>query len=893
MGAESSLDFTSLDRPANRVYRRSHTMPEPSSPQGASSNNSSVAVSGCDTSPHPSPRHRRHTEALVVTESALQQGSSSGSSSNFKRASQFQRKNVIKGRSTRKGNRRHSSFSSEHSEEGGQSQEEMASTEKLHSSGSEDTLSSTKPPLETKLSSASSDAGGEAVGIASLSPEKVQKAEQKIKFILDELVDTERTYVSTLEAGIDGYMAAMASPNIPETLKGKEKLIFGNIKALHTFHKETFLEAVEGARHSLDAIAKCFIDHAHSLELYVTYCENKPKSEAFLWTYAHTGGTFFEEAQKQLSHRQGIDSVLIEPVQRATRYKLLLRELHSTASKINVVPASLEKAIQITHDVPKRANDAMTLSMIYGYDGNIHKHGQIILQDGFTVFERNKRNSARRQLFLLDQRLIITKEKDADGLYVFKDALKVHSLSVAEKEGDSPNRFAVGTGTVGSWDQYYLLEAVSAEKKQEWLKALKDIVKGQYDLLQALSAGRPKSKSFDVPPASPIPADDNVAMINFSDDSDEEFELPSSAARPRSFSAFPNSPTHSQPQAPSPLGFKRRTLSVAESTPATPPLSQRTLNLYIVAEDCAPPKENEGIMFVHKGQLYDVLDCSSDWWLARLVRDQEPGSTHFCEQGWVPGSFLDRYQGRLAQEEEMAIHAEYQRRHQKAAFPSKTPAPSVRPGDSYTLPNPKEKKRNKKKKSDAKHVRLQITSSYSFQQDEAPLRPPHSYENHTPWNRERSSREDLVDGSDKQRKPPSIRTHLSDEAVLAGRSVTFRCQLETKPHPSASAQWSHNGTLLTIDRAFTSFAEEKCVLRINEVTPEDDGEYICTIANAEGVASSAARLCVIACPNPPEQLSVKSLTSTSVLLFWTPPTFTGHSSSMTYQVECKDTTTDR
>ncbi len=86
----------------------------------------------------------------------------------------------------------------------------------------------------------------------------------------------------------------------------------------------------------------------------------------------------------------------------------------------------------------------------------------------------------------MDQRVIITKEKNADGLFVFKDSLKVHSLSVAEKEGDSPTRFAVGTGTVGSWDQYYLLEASTVEKKQKWVQALKDIMKGQFELLQGM-----------------------------------------------------------------------------------------------------------------------------------------------------------------------------------------------------------------------------------------------------------------------------------------------------------------------------------------------------------------------------------------------------------------------
>ena len=40
----------------------------------------------------------------------------------------------------------------------------------------------------------------------------------------------------------------------------------------------------------------------------------------------------------------------------------------------------LERALNLMQDVPKRANDAMTLSMIYGYEGNIHHSGQIILQ---------------------------------------------------------------------------------------------------------------------------------------------------------------------------------------------------------------------------------------------------------------------------------------------------------------------------------------------------------------------------------------------------------------------------------------------------------------------------------------------------------------------------------
>ena len=61
---------------------------------------------------------------------------------------------------------------------------------------------------------------------------------------------------------------------------------------------------------------------------------------------------------------------------------------------------------------------------------------------------------------------------------------QIHSLSVAEKEGDNPCRFAVGTGSVESWEQYYVLEATSAEKKEQWVQSIKDILKGQFELLQ-------------------------------------------------------------------------------------------------------------------------------------------------------------------------------------------------------------------------------------------------------------------------------------------------------------------------------------------------------------------------------------------------------------------------
>ena len=91
----------------------------------------------------------------------------------------------------------------------------------------------------------------------------------------------------------------------------------------HTHIIRTFLSLLEESSGDVEKTASCFAEHvsalllayhsadfthslrysithvygylqAHQFEVYVTYCENKPKSESFIWAYHHTGGTFFE-----------------------------------------------------------------------------------------------------------------------------------------------------------------------------------------------------------------------------------------------------------------------------------------------------------------------------------------------------------------------------------------------------------------------------------------------------------------------------------------------------------------------------------------------------------------------------------------------------------------------
>ena len=179
-------------------------------------------------------------------------------------------------------------------------------------------------------------------------------------------------------------------------------------------------------------------------------------------------------------------------------------------------------------------------------------------------------------------------------------------------------------------------------------------------------------------------------MINLSDDSENEEEevvpTPKSARKGSSPAQWPSTmpPTGAAPQRHQTVSNVYQLFSnwsdlisfslslspplspqIAEPTPHQPLIQSRSFNLYVVAEDCAPPKDNEGILFVHKGQIYDVIESKSDWWWARLVRDLT-ASAELCQQGWVPGSFLEKYRGSLTADEQSKINTSeltYKARH--------------------------------------------------------------------------------------------------------------------------------------------------------------------------------------------------------------------------------------
>ncbi|XP_021097066.1 rho guanine nucleotide exchange factor 25 isoform X9 [Heterocephalus glaber] len=195
--------------------------------------------------------------------------------------------------------------------------------------------------------------------------EQKKKALERSMYVLSELVETEKMYVDDLGQIVEGYMATMAAQGVPESLRGRDRIVFGNIQQIYEWHRDYFLQELQQCLKDPDWLAQLFIKHERRLHMYVVYCQNKPKSEHVVSEF---GDSYFEELRQQLGHRLQLSDLLIKPVQRIMKYQLLLKDFLKYYSRAGMETKELEQAVEVMCFVPKRCNDMMTLGRLRGFE---------------------------------------------------------------------------------------------------------------------------------------------------------------------------------------------------------------------------------------------------------------------------------------------------------------------------------------------------------------------------------------------------------------------------------------------------------------------------------------------------------------------------------------------
>ncbi|VDO25930.1 unnamed protein product, partial [Onchocerca flexuosa] len=194
---------------------------------------------------------------------------------------------------------------------------------------------------------------------------------RKMREPMMELIKSERDYIEDLYKCIKYYLSAYHAANdiLPLAIRDKEKEIFSNIEQLYKFHNEVFLPELIKHENDPEDVGYCFIFSVEMLNtLYTEYCVNKEQNNYII--ALPEAMQFFSEIRERngLEHNQDLSSLVIKPVQRITRYRLMLEQLlKNCKNNVDEIRALLQEAYDVVVSVPRRANDLMHLGNFENY----------------------------------------------------------------------------------------------------------------------------------------------------------------------------------------------------------------------------------------------------------------------------------------------------------------------------------------------------------------------------------------------------------------------------------------------------------------------------------------------------------------------------------------------
>uniref|UniRef100_A0A8C0G3R5 MCF.2 cell line derived transforming sequence like n=1 Tax=Chelonoidis abingdonii TaxID=106734 RepID=A0A8C0G3R5_CHEAB len=327
--------------------------------------------------------------------------------------------------------------------------------------------------------------------------------------VINELIETERAYVEELLCVLEGYASEMDNPLmmhlISPGLLNKKDILFGNMEEIYHFHNRVFLKELENYIEYPELVGRCFLERMEDFQIYEKYCQNKPRSES-LWRQ-FSDSAFFQECQRKLDHKLSLDSYLLKPVQRITKYQLLLKEMLKYSKNCEGAE-DLQEALTSILGILKAVNDSMHQIAITGYDGNLNELGKLLMQGSFNVWTDHKKGHSKvkdlarfkpmqRHLFLHEKAVLFCKKREENGegyekapSYSYKHSLNMTAVGITENAKGDSKKFEIW---YNAREEVYIIQAPTPEIKATWVNEIRKVLTSQ------LQACRGKTFSFLLP----------------------------------------------------------------------------------------------------------------------------------------------------------------------------------------------------------------------------------------------------------------------------------------------------------------------------------------------------------------------------------------------------------
>ncbi|KAL5475464.1 hypothetical protein EMCRGX_G025283 [Ephydatia muelleri] len=410
--------------------------------------------------------------------------------------------------------------------------------------------------------------------------------------VYQELITTEKEYITDLHHAISSYYEAVddEGTTLPVRLRGKRNIVFGNIVDIHRFHNSKFLSALLLWEQQPERVGQSFLHHAQDLNsLYPSYCRNNAHSEAIVSDNAECEA-FFREFQLKIGDKRPLYYYLIKPVQRITKYRLLLKDMiRCSENAPQKIQSELKAALDKILDILQASNDSLALLGLRGYPETLNDRGKLLLQDSLKVWDGPERrffSGKDRQVFLFEKVLVFSKKVGPDGLkkldntYSYKCHLQVSQLALLKKPLEAQSlSFELA---VINQQRAIKLRAPTKETRDLWVAEIKRLLQLQVNL-----------------------AEGSITTMFLDDEFDEQ------------------------------------------TTEYYEPLVAGVISRYVATCDYIPDSGADENIALQAGQVVEVIGVNQDgWWWVR-----PDGSQGSPTEGWVPASYLVAFKEDTSQTE--------------------------------------------------------------------------------------------------------------------------------------------------------------------------------------------------------------------------------------------------
>ena len=295
---------------------------------------------------------------------------------------------------------------------------------------------------------------------------QVSEVSSHLKHVIAEIIQSERDYIKSLEYIIVNYCPEVESLDVPQALRGKRNLVFGNVEKFYEFHTFRFQKELELYASDPLGVGAAFIRYEREFYMYALYNQNKPKSDQIM---AECGNSFFSRRQMMLNDKMNLASYLLKPTQRLAKYALLLQDLMKHCPKGHQHESNLESAICVVKFLLRHGNDLLALESLKDCDLELKDYGRLLRQEEFLVYQGRKK--FMRHIFLFEDLLLFSKTKKSrkgHDFYQYKHSLKMQDIGLTQNIGESGYRFEIWFRRLKAGENY-VIQAPTSEIKNSWV----------------------------------------------------------------------------------------------------------------------------------------------------------------------------------------------------------------------------------------------------------------------------------------------------------------------------------------------------------------------------------------------------------------------------------------